>query len=141
MKLEELFVKAVNDSVTFAVLLPGGEECGNSITLKPIGGEDTALATMRYMRLLKMYDDKFEKEHKELKTECEAAKDFSEYNYLHQKGVAALNKAYAQELVDGWDFDNEFTQDALSDLLDGYPALSQQIIDNFYRIAGEQQKK
>ena len=140
MKLADLLKQAENQAHKVAVMI-GDEPSGNYLTLKSVGSDDTNLALTRYHRLLKLFDERFEKDNAELKAECEAAKDFGEYNIKHNIEVSKLHKAFSVELVDGWDFDDEFSADTLSQLLDVMPSLALQIRDEFYKALGEHQKK
>lgn len=140
MKLEDLFTSATSNS-SFPVKRADGAESGHNINLRTPGDEQAATALMRYLRLLKLIGSKFEQENAELKAECEAAQDFSEYNFKLELALSALKKAFAAELVTGWDFDNEFTDAALTAALDGFPGLAQQIIDAHFAEIDAHQKK
>lgn len=140
MKLADLLKQAESPSHKVPVMV-GSSPTGNHLMLKAVGSDETNLALTRYHRLLKLFDERFEKDNAELKAECEAAKDFGEYNIKHNIEVSRLHKAFAAELVDGWDFDDEFSADTLSQLLDAMPSLAMQIRDEFYKALGEHQKK
>lgn len=140
MKLADLLKQAESAGRKVPVMV-GDEPSGNHLMLKPVGSDETNLALTRYHRLLKLFDERFEKDNAELKAECEAAKDFGEYNIKHNIEVLKLHKAFALELVDGWDFDDEFSANTLSQLLDVMPSLALQIRDEFYKALGEHQKK
>lgn len=140
MKLADLLKQAENPVHKVPVMI-GDEPSGNNLMLKPVGSDETNLALTRYHRLLKLFDERFEKDNAELKAECEAAADFGEYNIKHNIEVLKLHKAFAVELVDSWDFDDEFNADTLSQLLDVMPSLTLQIRDEFYKALGEHQKK
>jgi hypothetical protein len=140
MNLEDLY-KSSAKAPQFEVKRTDGTDSGHNITLKPAGDEGAAVALMRYLRLLKLMGDKFESENLELKAECEAAKDFSEYNFKLETALASLKKAFARELVTGWDFDNEFTKEALDAALGGFPGLASQIIDAHFDEIEAHQKK
>ena len=140
MKLEDLFTRTTANN-SFPVKRADGAESGHTITLRAPGDEQAATALMRYLRLLKLIGGKFEQDNAELKAECEAAQDFSEYNFKLELELSALKKAFAAELVAGWDFDNEFTDAALASALDGFPGLAQQIIDAHFTDIDAHQKK
>ena len=140
MKLADLLKQAETQSHKVPVMI-GDEPSGNHLMLKAVGSDDTNLALTRYHRLLKLFDERFEKDNAALKDECEAAKDFGEYNIKHNIEVLKLHKAFAVELVDDWDFDDEFSTDTLNQLLDVMPSLAMQIRDEFYKALGEHQKK
>ena len=140
MKLEDLFTSATSNS-SFPVKRADGTESGHTISLRAPGDEQAATALMRYLRLLKLIGSKFEQENSELKAECEAAQDFSEYNFKLELALSALKKAFASELVTGWDFDNDFSDAALASALDGFPGLAQQIIDAHFTDIDAHKKK
>lgn len=140
MKLADLLKQAENPAHKVPVMV-GDEPSGNNLMLKEVGSDDTNLALTRYHRLLKIFDERFEKENAELKAECEAANDFGEYNMKHSIELSKLHKAFALELVDGWDFDDKFSAGMLGKLLNVMPSLTLQIRDEFYKALGEHQKK
>lgn len=140
MNLEDLYASAV-DSPSFEVKRLDGADSGHKIFLKPAVDEGASIALMRYLRLLKLMGDRFEIENSELKAECEAAKDFSEYNFKLEVALSDLKKAFAKELVCGWDFDNEYSDQAISAAIDGFPGLSQQIIDAHFSEIDKHKKK
>lgn len=140
MKLADLLKQAENPAHMVPVMV-GDEPSGNHLILKSVGSDETNLALTRYHRLLKLFDERFEKDNAELKAECEAAKEHGEYIIKHGIELSNLNKAFALELVDGWDFDDEFSTDTLEQLLDAMPSLVLQIRDEFYKALGEHQKK
>jgi len=141
MKLEDLYSRIESKGSQFEVELPSGALCGNSIYLKPHDDNYANIAVMRYARLISVFDDDFKEKNKALYDECEQAKDFREYNLLHQISLAEIGKAFAFELVSGWDFDNKFSSESLKGLLEGFPSLKDQIISNFYKSMGEHAKK
>lgn len=140
MKLEDLY-KDATAAPRFEVKRTDGTISGHHIYLKPAADDAAAIALMRYLRLLKLMGDKFEHENAELKAECEAAKDFSEYNFKLEVALSDLKKAFAKELVCGWDFDNEYSDKAISAAIDGFPGLSQQIIDAHFSEIDKHKKK
>lgn len=141
MKLADLIKKAEGSEHSFEIKLPDGEPAGNSLTLKPVDSDEVRISQARYVRLMNTFDKKFEAENAELKAECEEAKDFAEYNIKHSLAIGIVHKAFALELVSGWDFDDEFTEESLGALLTAWPALSLQIIGEAFKAIGAQQKK
>lgn len=141
MKLEDLYSRIESKGSEFEVELPSGALCGNSIYLKPHDDNYAKVAVMRYSRLISVFDDAFKDKNKALYDECEQAKDFREYNLLHQISLAEIEKAFAFELVIGWDFDDKFNDDSLKNLLDGFVGLKTQIISNFFKASEEHAKK
>lgn len=140
MKLEDLYTHTTANN-SFPVKRADGTESGHNINLRTPGDEQAATALMRYLRLLKLIGGKFEQDNAELKAECEAAQDFSEYNFKLELALSALKKAFAAELVTGWDFDDEFSDTALEAALDGFPGLAQQIIDAHFTDIDAHKKK
>lgn len=140
MKLEDLYTHTTANN-SFPVKRADGTESGHNINLRTPGDEQAATALMRYLRLLKLIGGKFEQDNAELKAECEAAQDFSEYNFKLELALSALKKAFAAELVTGWDFDDEFSDTALEAALDGFPGLAPQIIDAHFTDIDAHKKK
>ena len=146
MNLEDLLVKTEQDKNKFEVLRSDGSASGHFIFLKDIHADDVILATARYARLLSVYNDEFDNENKQLKTECETSKDFTEYNLAWEIGSAKLKAAYAAELVSGWDFDNEFNRENLATAIEAFDSplrlsLASQIINKHRELTEAYSKK
>ena len=88
--------------------------------------------------------DKFESDNAELKAECEAAENFTEYNFKLDFALQELRQAFAAELVSGWDFDNKFSKEELAKVLaafTGEHALAKQILDAYNSMVESAAKK
>lgn len=141
MKLNELYSKEFSQKKTFEVLRSDGTPSGGHITLKSPDDDAAALAFMRFNRLLGKYAKYFESKHELLQKECEEAGDFREYNYMFNAGLIELNNALAIDIVEGWDFDDVFSVQALENILKEFNGLGEQVVTEFINSINEQQKK
>ena len=143
MNLADLFNAATSSANSFEVLKSDGTQSGHRITLKAHTDKDVILASARYNRVLMSMLEKFDADNAELKAECEAAKNFTEYNLKLDFELQELRQAFAAELVSGWDFDNAFTKDELVKVLGafiGEHALHKQILDAYNSLVSEHAK-
>jgi len=123
MKLSDLYAKkVVEDARKFEVLRSDGTPSGNFITLKDGTSKDVVSAQFKYQRVVTAMLKQFEESNKALYDECEAAKNFSEYNYTLDIEMLAINKAFAAELIESWDFDDKFTAKNVSASLEAFSA-------------------
>ena len=144
MNLADIFNAATSSANSFEVLKSDGTPSGNRITLKAHTDKDVILASARYNRVLMSMLEKFDADNADLKAECEAAKNFTEYNLKLDFELQELRQAFAAELVSGWDFDNEFTKDELVKVLSSFTgefALHKQILDAYNAMVADQAKK
>lgn len=102
------------------ILLPNGEESGE--WLQVIGPDcDTAVQAGRaYTAAIRKLDEDL----LPLEKECEALGNYAKYNDQRSYRVEDLNKQLAQELVIGWSFDDEFSKEALAELINQYRSLA-----------------
>jgi hypothetical protein len=123
MKLSDLYAKTVvADARKFEVLRSDGTPSSNFITLKDGASKDVVSAQFKYQRVVTAMLKKFEESNKALYDECEAAKNFSEYNYTLDIEMLAINKAFAAELIESWDFDDKFTSKNVAASLEAFSA-------------------
>jgi hypothetical protein len=142
MKLAELYQQAVTaEAPKFEVLNSAGEKSGHHIFLKAHDDESATKAVFRYQRVVSSFDERFKSENAELYSECEACKNFNEYNYLYNKELVEIDKALARELVTGWDFDDEFSPEALDAIIEAFDGLAKQIVAAFFAAVAEHAKK
>ena len=144
MNLADLFNAAISSTNSFEVLKSDGTPSGHHITLKAHTDKDVILASARYNRVLMVMLERFDADNAELKAECEAAKNFTEYNFKLDFELQELRQAFAAELVSGWDFDNAFTKNELAKVLaafTGEHALAKQILDAYNAMVADQAKK
>ena len=147
MKLADLYKKAVEtDARTFEVVRSDGSMSGATITLKdPFGAEATQLGFM-FDRLVGIRAAEFEKDNADLLKKCKKAKDFTEYNLGFDAYCQDLRDSFAADLVESWTFENEFTRDAVVEVIQAFRfplvfSLERQIIDKFKSIIAEHAKK
>ena len=144
MNLADLFNAAASSTNSFDVLKSDGTPSGHRITLKAHTDKDVILASARYNRVLMVMLERFDADNAELKAECEAAKNFTEYNLKLDFELQELRQAFATELVSGWDFDNAFTKEELAKVLaafTGEHALAKQILDAYNAMVESAAKK
>lgn len=146
MNLSDLYQKeTAPESRKFEVIRSDGTQSGHHITLIDPSSAKAASVAFMFDSSLNRRMKKYEEEKKALRDECEAAVNFSEYNIGFEMACQDLRDAFAMEVVDSWDFDNEFTPEALKAAIDGYRSpvlfsLQRQII-NAYRDMVEAQAK
>ena len=144
MNLADLFNAATSSSNSFDVLKSDGSQSGHRITLKAHTDKDVILASARYNRVLMVMLERFDADSAELKAECEAAKNFTEYNLKLDFELRELRQAFAAGLVSDWDFDNAFTKEEMEKVLaafTGEHALAKQILDAYNAMVADQAKK
>lgn len=142
MNISELYEKEVEQKDRqFEVLRSNGDKSGHHITLKPVNSESVELAAGKYRRIMAMFDESFKEKNKALYDESEKSGDFYEYNYRVNKELAVIRNAVCLELVEGWDFDNEFSIKELENALAGFPGLGEQIWDAYIAALVAYQKK
>src|SRR5574344_1988303 len=144
MNLADLFNATASSENSFEVLKSDGNPSGHRITLKAHTDKDVILASARYNRVLMSMLEKFDADNAELKAECEAAKNFTEYNLKLDFELQELRQAFAAELVSGWDFDNAFSKEELAKVLGAFTgeyALAKQILDTYNAMVADQAKK
>jgi len=142
MNIHELYAAKVEaKDRQFEVLRSDGTPSGHHIVLKPVDSEDVEIAVVKYRRLLAQFDESFKAANAELLAESEAAGDFGEYNIRHGRELVKLQNAVAAELVEGWDFDTEFSQHELSSALAAFKGLGDQIWAAYITQLANYQKK
>ncbi len=147
MNLSELYNKEVDATDRrIEVLRSDVSPSGHFITLKdPLNAEASRLVFMFDQACLSRAEP-FETDNKEMLARCVEIENHTEYNLAFEAHCQDLRDAFAVELVEGWDFDNEFTVDALKEAIAGFRSpmlfsLERQIIDGFRAILEEHSKK
>lgn len=109
-----------------SILLPNGEESGE--WLQVIGPDcDAAVQACRaYTAAIRKLDEDL----LPLEKECEALGNYAKYNDQRSYRVEDLNKQLAQELVIGWSFDDEFSKEALAELINQYRGLAMAVAEH-----------
>ena len=147
MKLSDLYAKTViEDARKFEVLRSDGTPSGNFITLKDGTSKDVVSAQFKYQRVVNAMLKKFEDDNKALYDECEAAENFLEYNYRLNVEMLVINKSFAAELIESWDFDDKFTTKNVGLTLEAFSspvniALASQVVKAFKDQATAHTKK
>lgn len=147
MNLESLYKQAVEtDSRKFEVMKSDGMLSGHHITLiDPFGGKAARLTHM-FDRAIAAKAAAFETDNPGLLESCKQAEDFTEYNLKFEEACQDVRDAFACELVESWDFDNEFNQEALSGAIKAFRfplvfSLERQIINAYRNLLSEHAKK
>jgi sugar phosphate isomerase/epimerase len=137
MKLSDLYAAEIaQEDRAFVVLRSDFSPSENRITLVDPAGEKAAKAAFMFDAAIRRKVKKYEESHKELQAECEEAGDFLEYNLGLELECKTLRDAFCHEIVEGWDFSDEFTPENLQAALDAFRApvlasLQRQIINQF----------
>lgn len=105
------------------ILLPSGKDSGE--WLQVVGPDcDVAIRAGRaYTAAVAAVDDEL----RPLEAECKAKEDFTRWNNERGWRVLDLNKQLAVELVTAWSFDEPFSKEAFSTLLDQYRGLAEAV--------------
>lgn len=147
MKLEDLCAKEVaKDERTFEVLRSDMTLSGGHITLIDPFGEKSSKASYLFNNAIKRRLEKYEVANTELLNHCKEIGDYSRYNIEFTSSCKDLRDAFCHEIVEGWDFDDEFTSERLQAALNAFRApqfisLQEQIISRFNKLAEERAKK
>ena len=105
------------------IIMPGGEDSGEWLQVRGPDCNESINAKRAYYRAIGALNDELE----ELKKRSEETKNFLEYNILNVDGMKQLNIDLACEIVTGWSMEDEFSIDALVELLKQFPSLTDQI--------------
>lgn len=147
MKLSDLYKAEIpTEDRSFVVRRSDFSESENRITLVDPASDKAAKAAFMFDSAIKRRMKKYEEANKDLIAECQEAGDFSEYNVGFDFMCQDLRDAFCLEIVEGWDFDDEFTPENVQAALDAFRApvlvsLQRQIIDAFRRMTREHAKK
>lgn len=147
MNLSELCRQAVEtDSRKVEVVKSDGTMSGHHLVLIDPFGAQAAKLTHMFDRAVAVKAAEFEKDNKDLLEASTKAKDFTEYNLKFEAHCQDLRDAFACELVESWDFDNEFSAESLKTAIKAYRfplifSLERQIINAFRNIMAEHAKK
>lgn len=144
MNIADLFNAATSSSNSFEVLKSDGTQSGHRITLKAHTDKDVILAAARYNRVRSLLLKRFDDENSELLSECKEAEDFTEYKFKREFAQQELLQAFAVEVVEGWDFDNQFSKHELMNvmtLVSGDHSLAEQVLRAYNNMIEEQKKK
>ena len=147
MKLSDLYAaETPTDSRTFSVLRSDFTDSGHKITLIDPTGDKAAKAAFMFDAAIKRRMKRYEADSADLLKECEEAGDYSQFNVGFDFICQDLRDAFCREVVEGWDFDDDFSEANLQSAIDSFRApalvsLQRQIIDAFRRIGTERAKK
>ena len=108
------------------ILLPNGEESGEWLQVIGPDCDAAVLAGRAYTAAIRKLDEDL----LPLEKECEALGNYAKYNDQRSYRVEDLNKQLAQELVIGWSFDDEFSKEALAELINQYRGLAMAVAEH-----------
>lgn len=137
MNLSDLYqAELPTESREFIVMRSDYTPSENKIRLIDPASDKAAKAAFMFDSAIKRKLKKYEAENERLLAECKEAGDFLEYNVGFEFKCQELRDAFCHEVVEGWDFDDEFTPENLQSALDGFrspvlASLQRQIIDAF----------
>lgn len=147
MNLKDLYsAEVAAESRQFEVLRSDGSLSGHHITLIDPTSAKAANIAFMFEAASDRRAKKYNAEQKELLEECRVAENFSEFNLGFELACQDLRDAFALEVVEGWDFDNEFSQEALKGAIEAYRApvlisLQRQIVNAYHDMVTSQAKK
>lgn len=99
--------------------LPDGTESGEWLNVVAPDADAAVKAGRAFMlAYLRIQDDL-----KPLEEKCKASNNMTEYHIAINNAAADLNRQMAEEIVNGWSFDEEFTKEGLKNLLLQYRSL------------------
>lgn len=99
--------------------LPNGEDSGEWLNVVSPDADVAVRAGRAFMlAYLRIQDDL-----KPLEEKCKAKDNMTEYHIAVNNAAADLNRQMAAEIVNGWSFDEEFSKEALQNLLSQYREL------------------
>lgn len=125
MKLKDFYFADRHAAGTkMAILLPSGEDSGESLQVMGPHCDEAIQAGRAYIAAIRAVED----EMRPLFKECKELGDFTKYNERYDYRVEDLNKQLAAELVTGWSFDEPFSKEAFTELLHQYRQLAGAVV-------------
>lgn len=115
------------------IKLPNGDDSGEWLNVVSPEADVSVKAMRAYLQAYRANAQELEP----LKAKCEESGDFTDYNIALGEACSGLNRELSLRIVNGWSFDEPFSEESLSQLLDQYKALANDIAD----FHTEQRKK
>lgn len=138
MKLTDFFYTSAHERGTLMpIITPGGEDTGETLTVRGPGADKSELAGRAYSRAALTVSEEL----KPLYDQCEASGDFRPYNIEYAAKIRELNDVMALELVTGWSLEDEFSTEALANLLKEFKGLSAAIVAHHTKTKVELSEK
>lgn len=147
MKLQDLYKKSVEqDGRTFEVIKSDGTMSGNHITLVDPFSAKAAKLTHMFDHMVGARMKEFEKTNVDLLESCKEAGDYTDYNLSLESSCQDLRDAFACELVESWDFDDELTPENIKTAVEYFRfplifSLERQVINAFKNVSTTHAKK
>lgn len=127
MELKDFFFADKHAAGTrMPILLPSGEDSGEWLQVVGPDCDQAIRAGRAYTAAVRRVDEELAP----LDKECEAINNWSRYNDERSYRIEDLNKQLAAELVTAWSFDNPFSKEALSELLNQYRGLANAVAEH-----------
>lgn len=124
LKLSDFYFADKHEAGTrMAIMLPNGDDSGEWLQVR---GPDTDVS-IKAGRAFGAAYRQVEADLKELHEKCVELKDFREWNLAMSWAAEDLNKQLAEEIVTGWSFDEPFSIEALSNLLNQFRGLAEAV--------------
>ena len=128
MQLKDFFYADKHAAGTIMpILLPTGEDSGEWLRVIGPACDDGVRAGRDYHRAYLAVKEELAP----LDAECKAKEDWTRYNAEYNWKADELNDALALAVVTGWSMDNEFSKEALAELLKQYKGLGTLVAKHF----------
>ena len=105
------------------IMLPGGEDSGEWLNVLGPDCDAAITAAREYTAAYRMAQESLAA----LDAECKEKDNWAEYNDRLTRDMEPHNRIYAAKIVTGWSFDNEFTPEALAELLHQFRGLAEAV--------------
>lgn len=129
MKLSDFFYANQHAAGTIMQIpLPSGKDSGEWLRVIGPACDAGVKAARDYTRAYSAAKEELAP----LDAECTAKQDWTQYNTQMNWRADELNDALALDLVIGWSMDDEFTKEAVAELLRQYKGLSTVIAKHFH---------
>ncbi len=138
MELKDFFFASKHaEGTLMPIPLPSGEDSGETLRVIGPACDEGVRAGRDYARAYQAIKDELAP----LDKECEVKKDWSRYNAEMNWRADELNDVLAAAIVTDWSFTNEFSKEALAELLKEYKGLSTVIAKHFHDSRKSLQEK
>lgn len=105
------------------IITPNGSDSGATLTVRGPDCDESIMANRVYTRAILATEDHLSG----LKQHAEASQNWYEYNTAKHDMMIDINADFVCSIVTGWTIEDEFSIDALRELLMNYPALIDQV--------------
>jgi hypothetical protein len=138
MELKDFFFADKHAAGTvMPIPLPDGTDSGEWLRVIGPACDDGVAASRNYARAYTAIKEELSA----LDKECEAKKDWTRYNSEMNWKADELNDTLSLAIVTGWSMSNEFSKEALEELLKQYKGLGTVIAKHFHDSRKSLQEK